>query len=79
MREEVIVAPGGTFYVPAVSAWAGLDLRLVGGLALIVRVSFDALLEQVHFDLHDRGGPVSRVLEPYSLRPGAALGLAYAL
>jgi hypothetical protein len=77
MREEVIVAPGGTFYVPAVSSWAGLDFRLVGELALIVHLSFDALLKQVHFDLHDSSGQESRVLEPYSLRPGAALGLAY--
>jgi hypothetical protein len=78
VREEVVVAPADAFYVPAVSVWCGLDFRLVGGLALTVHVSSDVLLEQVRFDLHDSGGHVSHVLEPYSFRPGASLGLAYA-
>lgn len=77
MLEAVTVAPGGTFYVPAAGLWAGLDFRLVGGLALTVHLSCDALLKQVRFDLHDSDGQVSHVFEPYSLRPGAAFGLAY--
>jgi hypothetical protein len=77
MREEVTGSPGGTFYVPAVCLWVGLDFRLVDGLALTVHVSSDVLLEEIHFNLDDSDGRVSRVLEPYSLRPGAAFGLAY--
>ena len=78
-HQEVIVAPGGSFYVPAITFWAGLDVRLVGGLSLTVHLSADALLEKVHFDLHDSStGQAAHVLDLYPLRPGAALGLAYA-
>ena len=77
-HEEVIVAPGGSFYVPAIIFWAGLDYRLVGGLALTLHLSADALLKKVHFDLHDSTGQAARVLDLHPLRPGAALGLAYA-
>lgn len=75
--DAVTVAPGGTFYVPAAALWAGLDFRLVGGLALTAHLSCDALLTRVRFDLRDSGGQVSHVFEPYSLRPGATFGLAY--
>lgn len=78
VREGVVVASAGAFYVPAVSFWCGLDFRLVGGLALTVHLSSDVLLEQVRFDLHDSGGHASHVLEPYSFRPGASVGLAHA-
>jgi hypothetical protein len=77
VREEVVLAPGDTFYVPSVSLLGGLDLRLVGGLALTMRLSSDVLLKQVRFDLHDSNGQVSHVLELHALRPGASLGLAY--
>jgi hypothetical protein len=77
VRAEVVVAPEDTFYVPTIGLWTGLDVRLVGGLALAVRVSSEFLLKQAHFDLHDSGGQVSHVLGLSSVRPGASLGLAY--
>jgi hypothetical protein len=79
--QGIIPAPADSFYVPALSFWAGLDVRLVGGLALTVHLCADAMLEKVHFDIHDiQGrGPPSRVFELDTFRPGAGLGLAYAL
>lgn len=73
----VDVAPASSFYVPAVCFWAGLDIRLVDSLALTARVSGDAALAKVHFDLHDSRGESSHVLVPFSVRPGASLGLAF--
>jgi hypothetical protein len=60
-----------------VAAWAGLDCRVVSGLALTIHASADAVLEHVHFDLHDSSGSTSRALALYAFRPAAALGLAY--
>jgi hypothetical protein len=77
VREEVVVAPADTFYVPTVGLWGGLDVHLVAGLSLSARVSSDLLLQKVHFDLHDSAGRVSHVIELYSVRPGASLGFAY--
>jgi hypothetical protein len=73
----VDLAPASTFYVPAASLWAGLHVRLVDSLALTARVSADATLAKVHFDLHDSSGQNVRVLVPYAIRPGASLGLAF--
>jgi hypothetical protein len=77
LHEGVLAAPGGHFYVPAVTLWTGFNLRLVGGLAVAAHLSVDAVLKNVHFNLHDSAGPTARVLGLYSFRPGAALGLVY--
>ena len=76
-RQEVTVAPGGSFYVPAITGWVALELGLVGGLGLTLRLHADALLQGAHFDLEDRAGQASQVLRLYWFRPGAGLGLVY--
>lgn len=73
----VDLAQESTFYVPAASLWAAFDVRLMASLALTARVSADATLAKIHFDLHDSSGQNVRVLVPYAVRPGAALGLAF--
>ena len=78
--QGIVPAPADSFYVPALSFWAGLDVRLVGGLALTVHLCADAMLEKVHFDIHDiqGSGPPFRVFELDTFRPAAGVGLAYA-
>jgi hypothetical protein len=75
-RARVELASASSFYVPALSFWAGMDLRLLDWLALTSRISVDAALAQVHFDLHDSNGQTTRVLIPYAVLPAASLGLA---
>ena len=50
------MASASSFIVPALSFWVGADLRLLDWLALTSRISADAVLAKVHFDLHDSAG-----------------------
>jgi hypothetical protein len=75
-RDHVELASASSFYVPVVSVWVGIELRLLDWLAVSSRISVDAALDEVHFDLHDSSGRTTRVLVPYRVLPGAALGFA---
>ena len=73
----VDLAPASSFYVPVIRLLAGLDLRLIDSLVLTAQVSADAALTEIHFDLRDSGGRLSRELVPYPVRPGVSLGIAF--
>jgi hypothetical protein len=73
---QVELASASSFYVPALSLWVGTDLRLLDWLALTSRISLDAALAQVHFDLNEGNGKTTRLLVPYPVLPAASIGLA---
>jgi hypothetical protein len=75
--DHVTLAPASSFIVPILSFWVGMDLRLLDWLALTSRISVDAALAKVHFDLHDSHGQATRVLAPYPVLPAGFLGLAF--
>jgi hypothetical protein len=73
----VDLAPGGIFYAPMACLWGGLDIRLSEHLAVATRVTVDAALMDVYFDVRDADGAKRRVLTPLALRPGASAGMAF--
>ncbi len=73
--DHITLASASSFYVPVMTCWAGLDWRLWDGLALTTRISLDTALLKIHFDLHEPGGQITRVLVPYPVRPATLLGL----
>lgn len=75
--DRVALASASSFTVPALSLWVGMDVRLLDWLALTSRVSVDAALAKVHFDLNDSNGKSTRVLVPYPVVPAALLGVAF--
>jgi hypothetical protein len=76
---RVDLASASSFYVPVLSFWVGMDLRLLDWLALTSRISVDAPWVKVHFDLHDKSGQTTQVLVQYPVLPAASLGLAFVL
>jgi hypothetical protein len=74
--DHVTLAAASSFAVPVLTFWLGMDLRLLDWLALTSRISVDAALAKVHFDLHDSSGGTTRVLAPYPVLPAGSLGLA---
>jgi hypothetical protein len=77
--DHVALAAASSFTVPVLSLWVGMDVRLLDWLALTSRISVDAALAKVHFDLNDSNGKSTRVLVPYPVLPAALLGLALVL
>jgi hypothetical protein len=73
---RVELASASSFTIPVLSSWVGTELRLLDWLALTSRLSFDAALARIHFDLQDGHGQTTRVLVPYPLLPAAFIGLA---
>lgn len=75
--DHVALASASSFTVPVLSVWVGMDVRLLDWLALTSRISVDAALAKVHFDLNDSNGKSTRVLVPYPVLPAAFLGVAF--
>lgn len=73
---EVALAAAGSFYVPVLAGWIGMDLALLEHLALTLRGSADAPLAKIHFDVRDRNGQATCVLSAYPIIPAVSLGLS---
>jgi hypothetical protein len=70
-------APGAAFWTAAARVGVETELRSWRALRVLLGLSCDVILADVHYDVRDDAGHMRRYFVPFAVRPALSVGLAW--